>query len=467
VLRRSQQFYFQILQVLDALLLCLALWLAYLLRVYLVPEIPLVDRPEIGPFNNYVWIYVILLPLGPLVLEMWGFYRAELLHGWASILRMATEAIILIVFAIIGFLFFLKISEGLISRGVLVVFAPVAIFLLTVRVLAFQWWWRSGGHSEMGRKHLLLVGTGEQRQRWRDDLKRIAVPRWVIRSELDVREMSLEQFIERLHEESIDIVIFNMEWGALPQMQQAILACELEGVEAWVTTDFVRTSLARAQLDELAGHPLIVFRSTPENSWPFLAKAALDRVGSLILLVLLSPLLLGVAFLIWKTSGRPILFSQKRSGRYGRPFTMYKFRTMVTNAEQKREELKVFNQMTGPVFKVEKDPRITPLGAWLRKLSLDELPQIWNVFRGEMSLVGPRPLPIYETESFTDLTQRRRMSMKPGLTCLWQISGRSSITDFKDWVRLDLKYIDSWSFWLDIKILLLTIPVVLWGRGAK
>jgi len=146
---------------------------------------------------------------------------------------------------------------------------------------------------------------------------------------------------------------------------------------------------------------------------------------------------------------------------------MYKFRSMSTNAEQARAELESMNEMTGPVFKLKNDPRVTPFGRWMRKTSFDELPQLWNILRGEMSLVGPRPLPLYETASFVDLTQRRRMSMRPGLTCLWQTRGRNEINDFKDWVRLDLEYIDRWSLWLDIAILLRTVPVVLLGSGAK
>jgi lipopolysaccharide/colanic/teichoic acid biosynthesis glycosyltransferase len=146
---------------------------------------------------------------------------------------------------------------------------------------------------------------------------------------------------------------------------------------------------------------------------------------------------------------------------------MLKFRTMVTDAEQRQHELAALNEMGGPVFKVTNDPRITPIGRFLRKYSIDEFPQLINVLRGEMSLVGPRPLPVHEVERFDDPAHRRRLSVKPGLTCLWQVSGRSDVRDFKDWVRLDLEYIDNWSFWLDLKILWRTIPVVLTGTGAK
>jgi lipopolysaccharide/colanic/teichoic acid biosynthesis glycosyltransferase len=193
----------------------------------------------------------------------------------------------------------------------------------------------------------------------------------------------------------------------------------------------------------------------------------MDLFGALLLLISLSWLFALLAVLIKITSPGPVFFKQQRSGLNGAPFTLYKFRTMVTNAEQSKHELEAMNEMRGPVFKVTGDPRVTRIGKWLRYYSLDELPQLLNILRGEMSLVGPRPLPVDEVKRFNDLAHRRRLSVKPGLTCLWQISGRNQINDFKDWVRLDLEYIDNWSLWLDLKILLRTIPVVFLGTGAK
>jgi exopolysaccharide biosynthesis polyprenyl glycosylphosphotransferase len=195
----------------------------------------------------------------------------------------------------------------------------------------------------------------------------------------------------------------------------------------------------------------------------------MDFVGALLLLVLLIviPVIPLIALAIKLTSPGPVFFRQQRSGLNGSPFTLYKFRTMVTNAEQFKHELEAMNEMSGPVFKVTNDPRVTPMGRFLRKYSLDELPQLYNVLRTEMSLVGPRPLPVDEVKRFENLAHRRRLSVKPGLTCLWQISGRNQISDFRDWVRLDLEYIDNWSLWLDLKILVRTIPAVLIGTGAK
>jgi lipopolysaccharide/colanic/teichoic acid biosynthesis glycosyltransferase len=173
------------------------------------------------------------------------------------------------------------------------------------------------------------------------------------------------------------------------------------------------------------------------------------------------------AVLIRFTSPGPAIFTQQRCGKHGKPFKMFKFRSMYSDAEQRRHELEEFDQMSGPVFKLENDPRITPLGRWLRRYSIDELPQLFNVLTGQMSLVGPRPLPTYEVENFADPAQRRRLSVKPGLPCLWQISGRSEVRDFEAWVKLDLDYIDNWSIWLDLRILLQTIPAVLLASGAK
>jgi exopolysaccharide biosynthesis polyprenyl glycosylphosphotransferase len=212
---------------------------------------------------------------------------------------------------------------------------------------------------------------------------------------------------------------------------------------------------------------VLVFQSGLEASWLRLLKHTMDFVGGLVLLVVSSPFMLGAAIIIKLTSPGPILFKQQRAGLNGKPFTMYKFRSMVTDAEQLQRELAALNEMSGPVFKVSNDPRVTPIGRWLRKYSVDELPQLFNVLRFEMSLVGPRPLPVHEVERFDDLAHRRRLSVKPGLTCLWQVSGRNDVKDFKDWVRMDLEYIDHWSLGLDCHILWRTIWVVLQGKGAR
>jgi len=201
------------------------------------------------------------------------------------------------------------------------------------------------------------------------------------------------------------------------------------------------------------------------DGWPLIAKRILDFGISSISLILLSPLLLLAAILIKLTSPGPVFFIQKRVGLHKRPLNVYKFRTMVVNAEERMREIEHLNEVSGPVFKIKNDPRISRAGRILRKTSIDELPQLINVFKGEMSLVGPRPLPFRDYEGFNKDWQRRRFSVKPGITCLWQVRGRNSIP-FEQWMELDLQYIEKWSLWLDVQILLQTIPAVLRGSGA-
>jgi exopolysaccharide biosynthesis polyprenyl glycosylphosphotransferase len=211
---------------------------------------------------------------------------------------------------------------------------------------------------------------------------------------------------------------------------------------------------------------LLTFESTTAKLEHLFIKRLFDFVGSGIGLVILSPLFLVVSVLIKATSAGPVFFKQERCTLYGRKFIFYKFRTMIADAESRLKDILKYNEMNGPVFKMTNDPRVTVIGKWLRKFSIDELPQLWNVLKGDMSLVGPRP-PLPEEVKQYDIWQRRKLSMRPGITCLWQTSGRSRIADFRDWIKLDLEYIDKWSLGLDFKILFKTIPVVLFGIGAK
>jgi exopolysaccharide biosynthesis polyprenyl glycosylphosphotransferase len=230
--------------------------------------------------------------------------------------------------------------------------------------------------------------------------------------------------------------------------------------------NFFPHSIARMELHEFDGFPLLSFSTTPTNEALMFVRRILDVALAAVIIAVFGPLLmLPAAIVIKLTSRGPVLFRQTRCGHNGRPFVMYKFRSMVDNAEQLRVELECLNEMDGPVFKSSRDPRITTIGKIIRRFSIDELPQVFNVLRGDMSLVGPRP-PLPEEVSRYERWQRRRLSMKPGMTCLWQISGRNEVS-FEDWMKLDLTYIDNWSLLLDLKILLKTVPVVLLGRGAK
>lgn len=243
-------------------------------------------------------------------------------------------------------------------------------------------------------------------------------------------------------------------------------ACEEQGVRLSMDANFLGLQTARAHLDDVEGQTVLSFSSTPVDADALLVKRALDVIISAALLVLLAPVLLLVAVAVRLSDGGPALFSQTRAGLHGRPFRMFKFRSMVVDAEARRAALDGLNERDGPVFKISADPRITPLGAFLRRTSLDELPQLWNVLVGQMSLVGPRP-PIPDEVLQYERWQRRRLSMKPGITCTWQVSGRGDEVDFEGWMRQDLDYIDNWSLMLDLSLLARTVPVVLRGRGAR
>jgi exopolysaccharide biosynthesis polyprenyl glycosylphosphotransferase len=246
---------------------------------------------------------------------------------------------------------------------------------------------------------------------------------------------------------------------------QIATLCEQHGIFMRFDPEIFDLKIARAGAEELDGKAQITAHSSLLDGWPTLLKRFLDVTVSFVFLVACAPVLVMVAAMVKLTSEGPVFFCQERVGVNKRRFLMYKFRTMVPNAEKMLPQLESMNEAAGPVFKIKNDPRITPIGRVLRRTSLDELPQLINVLRGDMSLVGPRPLPVRDYEGFNEDWQRRRFSVRPGITCLWQVNGRSNI-GFDQWMKLDLQYLDEWSIWLDMKIIAQTIPAVLKGAGA-
>ena len=275
-------------------------------------------------------------------------------------------------------------------------------------------------------------------------------------------------FPQFLRNSVVDEVVLALPFRSMHDEGSRIAAlCEEQGITVRVLTNLFDSKIARSSAEVLEGEgdPLITHSTGSVEEWPIVAKRILDFTISSVVISLLSPVLLVVALLIKLASPGPVLFIQRRLGRNKRHFNVYKFRTMVVDAEKRMREVEHLNEVSGPVFKIKNDPRITPIGRFLRKTSIDELPQLFNVLKGDMSLVGPRPLPVRDYEGFNEDWQRRRFSVKPGITCLWQVRGRSSIP-FEKWMELDLQYIDKWSLRLDFEILLRTIPAVLRGLGA-
>jgi len=465
MLRRDRQIRMQIHQLMDACLFAVSFWLAYKLRAN--PDvIDLLDLvPWTTPFQAYVALYLILIPAAPLILEGQGFYARAPFCPRGTTAWMLFKGCFFTTLGLVLTMYLFKIPP--VARGVVVWFGFISFGLVFLKEEVFRHAARTRLAQAQYRRRVMLVGTNDETAQMERELKAKSEQELEIVGRLDLNAAPMERLVEMLHEHAVNSVILSARHTYLEQIEAAIRACELEGVEAWLVADFFKAQISRTSFDDFYGWPVLVFRSTPESSWTRVIKQLMDLAGSFLLLASLSWLFALIALLIKWTSPGPVFFRQQRSGINGRPFILFKFRTMVTNAEQLKHELAAMNEMTGPVFKLSNDPRVTRIGKFLRKFSLDELPQLYNVLRGEMSLVGPRPLPVDEVKRFYDLAHRRRLSVKPGLTCLWQISGRNKISDFKEWVRLDLEYIDNWSLWLDLKILLRTVPVVLAGEGAK
>ncbi len=453
----------QIQQVLDACLFGASFWLAWILRAN--PDvIDFLNLNQVHPFANYFWLYLLVILAGPLVLEAQGFYDRPMLSSRRAAAWPLFKGCLMATVALIMVLFFFRLE---LARAVAMLFGMISFLL----ILAKEELMRLGLRSQFARSQLqrkfILVGTAEETARMRQDLKAAPDDGMVVLAELDLNTHSVDKLTDLLHEHSVNGVILNARHNYFEQVESAIRTCELEGIEVWLVADFFKTQISHTSFDDFHGRPVLVFRTTPDASWQSVLKQMIDFAVAFVAVIIFALPFGIIALLIKRGSPGPILFRQQRCGLNGQPFTIFKFRTMASDAEQRKHELAAMNEMSGPVFKMKNDPRVTRIGKFLRKYSLDEVPQLFNVLRGEMSLVGPRPLPVDEVKRFDDLAHRRRLSVKPGLTCLWQVSGRNNVSDFKDWVRLDLEYIDNWSLWLDMKIICRTIPIVLIGTGAR
>jgi len=276
---------------------------------------------------------------------------------------------------------------------------------------------------------------------------------------------ALEELPRMLEEHIVDEVIFAVSKSQLEKMEDILLTCEEQGVVTRVLVDFFPQLRSEISLDRLGDLPLLTFSTTPENEYLLFLKRIMDLVLAAALLAVSGPLLILSAILVKVSSPGPVIFRQLRCGLNGRKFFLYKFRSMYQDADLQQHQVAHLNEMDGPVFKSSCDPRVTPVGRILRKLSLDEFPQLFNIIKGDMSFVGPRP-PLPQEVAQYEKWQRRRLRMKPGLTCLWALEGRNHL-NFARWMTLDMEYIDHWSLGLDFKILLRTIPRVISGRGAS
>ncbi|MEI8294322.1 MAG: sugar transferase [bacterium] len=453
----------QLLKLCDAALLGFTFWLAHFLRYHRL--VVLDGLAEIDSFPSFIWMLAVIIPFAPFFLEMQGFYcHPQEKTAWRSMQKIASAGVWL--FVLLGVaVIFLRLEVP--SRSVLILFALFGACALVIReqieISNYHFKVRTGKIGE----RIILAGEPSSMDALVESLTPVQKMENAVVDRIDLATQPIEHFVQSLHTHSVGRVVFAFQSLDMRKVRRAIEACEAEGVDAWVSTEFIPTAIARPSFALFGMRSMLVFHSKPTEPWALFFKNVIDRVGALLGLLILAPVLIAVAAAVKISSPGPALFRQRRAGLHGQPFEMLKFRTMRVGAEKEKAELDAFNEMQGPVFKMQDDPRVTPLGRFLRRTSLDEFPQLVNVLRGHMSLVGPRPLPVYEVEKFEETVHRRRLSMKPGLTCLWQIRGRSSVVKFSDWVRMDLEYIDNWSLFLDFYIILRTVPSVLLGIGAR
>jgi exopolysaccharide biosynthesis polyprenyl glycosylphosphotransferase len=466
----------KIAQIADFITVFLGLAVSYLWWDYLHLKNPRIF-PQPFPVNgSLILIGAFLSFLFVLFLKNYQAYSYQrftsLITEFLNILKVTT--ILLLGTIIVSYLLYYRIPR----TALLLPFFVVVIFIGIEKTLLYFLanYIRQKGKN---RKRVIIIGTGTRTKKfievvnknfsWGLDILGLLtgdedkVGQTLYGYKVLDTYKNIIKIVKELNPEEIIITISTKRFD---RIREVLEICESVGIPVRLNSDFFGKITKDVRVDNLYGLNIISFGYTKQKEWQLFIKRLMDIIVSAVALILLSPIMLIIALLIYLQDGRPILYSWHVVGYNRKPIKSWKFRTMVRNADEIKKQLMKNNEMSGPVFKLTNDPRILPVGKFLRKYSLDELPQLFSVLKGDLSLVGPRPPLQYEFNEF-DLWHRRKLSVKPGLTCLWQVSGRSKITDFNEWAKLDLEYIDNWSLLLDIKILLKTIPVVLLGKGAK
>lgn len=428
-------------------------------------------------YDSYLAFMPHIVLLQGFFLSYFGAYKSFRISSIFTFERIVVMALGLNMAFLFTMLFLLKLQD--VSRMIILSFA-VTNFIALVVVRYFLVWWYFKRTVQKGENYLkvLIIGTGERATRLSTALRQsqdwgihiighLDTDQGKIGSEVNGAPVlgTLDSISDILETHVVDEVIMAIPRNMISDVEDIAYVCEEEGVKFRLMADIYDLQLARMRLAELDGIPLLSFEPVAQNEAKLLVKRMMDLILTLGSMPLVLPMMLLVAIAIKLDSSGPVFFVQQRVGLRKRLFPMYKFRTMVQNSEELMKELEEKNEADGPIFKMANDPRVTRVGRFLRKTSLDEFPQLFNVIRGQMSLVGPRPMSTRDVNLFDKSIQRKRFSVKPGLTCVWQVSGRSDLP-FDKWLELDLFYIENWSLGMDLKILIKTIPAVMKGSGA-
>ncbi len=470
MLREQDRLIYRLAVCLDAAIVVVSFQAAYVLRDY-------PDSRYLHPFpilSECLPAVLLLIACWIIALQLSDIYRSMRSKRLSLIFWSVFEASLVatLAFSALGFLIrvdfltrtFVMIHFAMASSLIMIEKGGALLYLRTIRKRGYNY------------RVLLIVGSGLRAQGFARTIE--SHPEWGLKilGFIDEKEMlgmtvgpgkvigTFDDLSRIMDSNVVDEVVFVMPRKWLANLEEYVRICEKVGVRATIAVDFFDTAIARPVVRNVDGWPMLTFDSTPRDTFHLALKRVFDLFGSAFGLVALSPLLLLIALVIKLTSPGPVFFRQTRSGVHGRTFQILKFRTMVVDAEAKLKDLRRLNEVGGPVFKIHNDPRVTPIGRLLRKTSLDELPQLFNVLRGDMSLVGPRPPIPSEVEKY-ERWQRRRLSMRPGITCIHEVVARNN-KDFYNWMKMDLEYIDNWHFGLDLKILIRTVLAVIRGTGC-
>lgn len=445
--------------------------------------------PSLAPVKDYTFVLIVAVVGYVIMLNSLGAYASMRLSSSLRMLYVSAVSSFVVFFSLAAVLFLFKVD---LSRSFIGLFCFLAgILLLAERYLVLEVlrFWRKRGKNY---RNVLICGVGDQARRIALEISARPELGVRVRGFADLRgnrenyEKALREFKTSLADRgfsysvrvvsglkplrkaltdyAIDEVIFADVVDVMPLVEDAIFSCSEQGIRTTIVADIFSMGMVKSGLSYFNGIPLIHFQTPPGDRWDLAVKRIVDVAVSGTLLLVLAPLFAAIATAIKLGSNGSVIYTQRRVGLHGHLFNFYKFRSMQVNAERQQKNLESKNEMDGPVFKIKDDPRITAVGHFLRRHSLDELPQLWNVFIGDMSLVGPRP-PVPSEVSRYERRYLRRLSMRPGMTCTWQVSARNEIKDFESWVKLDLDYIDNWSLGRDFTLLARTIPAVVMGTG--
>lgn len=484
MIKQVEIFLKQLVFLADVAVLVGAFLLTYFFRqrIHIVYQVDLVAGQQVLSslvgMDDYLWLLLIILPLWTSIIHIMGGYTELRVKSYLEIIWILIKASLFALLFFGSVVFLWKLTY--VSRSFMVFFFIISFSFLALERAALIYFWHLMSSRSYFRRGVLMVGTGPRAKAFiktLDERSRVwgvrlvgildQDPEMVGKEVLGYKIIGVLDDLPRLlRKRIVDEVVFVIPRNWMTRIEKSILYCESVGVRTTIVADLFNIRFAKAHLSDMDGVPAISFDPTPEDQWQLAIKRFMDILLSGLGLLVLSPLFVAVSLAIKATSPGPIFFRQRRCGLNGRRFTLFKFRSMVADAQARKAELEHLNEMKGPVFKLTNDPRLTSIGKWIRKTSIDELPQLINVFFGEMSLIGPRP-PLPREVAQYEPWQRRRLSMRPGITGMWQVIGRNQITDFNVWSRLDIRYIDRWSLFLDFKIFIQTIPTVLFGIGAK